>query len=184
MSDTLQRFKFSVEDFYALSDMGVFADRHVELLDGDIIEMTINPPHAKAVMKLQKRLERELGEHCFISSQNPLSLGEPATLPEPDLMVLKLGDYLDDSGHDRHPRPKDVYLLVEVSDTTLLIDQTRKLELYAEHGIREYWIADLAGQTWFVHREPVGDTYRVRLTYRFGEAFAPLAFEAAEHIWL
>lgn len=182
--DALQRFKFSVEDFYALAATGVFADRHVELLDGDVIEMTINPPHAKAVMKLQKVLEHALGERSLISTQNPLDLGERATLPEPDLMVIKRLEYLDTRGRDRHPRPEDVFLLVEVADTTLSLDQTIKLEAYARNGVTEYWIADLNARTWYVHREPVGDTYRLRLTYRFGEAFAPSAFPDAERVWL
>ena len=176
MNDTIQRFKFSVEDFYALSDMGVFADRHIELIDGDVIEITINPSHAKAVTKLQKAFLIGLGQNAMVYSQNPLDLGEPATLPGPDLMIIKRLDYLDSSGQDRHPYPDDVHLLIEVSDTTLLTDQTRKHELYAKHNISEYWIADLKGQNWFVHMEPVADTYRVRLTYPFGEAFAPLAF--------
>lgn len=54
------RFKFRLEDYYALHDMGLFTDRHV-VWDGDIIEMTVNPPHALVIVRLQKILERSFG---------------------------------------------------------------------------------------------------------------------------
>jgi Uma2 family endonuclease len=183
------RFKFTVKDFYALDEMGLFEDHKVELWDGDIVEMSMKPPHAKSVAKGQKEFERSFGDRALIYSQLPLDLGTLdagllITVPQPDLMIVKTGDYLDKTGKDRHAKPDDVLLLVEISDSSLSYDQNRKLQTYAKHGIVEYWIADLNSQTWFVYREPEGDTYRFKTTYRFGEAFAPSAFPDVAKAWL
>ena len=178
------RFQFTVADLYALSSVGLFTGRRVQLWDGDIIDMTVNPPHAKAVTALQKILTITFADRAIIYSQNPLDLGEPKTLPEPDVMLLKPGEYTDAAGRDRHPVASEVLLLIEVSDTTLLMDQTKKLSTYAAHGVGEYWIADLKSETWYVHHTPFEDGYRTRLSYRFGEAFAPLAFAEQADVWL
>jgi Uma2 family endonuclease len=180
----LTRFKFTVEDFYALAQLGLFEDHKVELWDGDIVEMSINPPHAKGVTRTHNEFFVAFMDRALVTSQNPLDIDEPDKLPQPDVMLLKLGDYLDGSGKDRHPKPHEVLLLVEISDSTLLYDQTHKLKMYAQHSIPEYWIADLNHQTWFVYREPTGDSYTFRTTYRFGEAFAPLAFPEVVKAWL
>jgi hypothetical protein len=42
------------------------------------------------------------------------------------------------------PRPGDLRLAVEISDTTLGFDLTTKAELYARAGIVEYWVVDVA----------------------------------------
>jgi Uma2 family endonuclease len=180
----LTRFKFTVKDFYALAQLGLFEDHKVELWDGDIVEMSINPPHAKSVTKLSTSFVLNFADKAVVTSQNPLDIGEKDKLPQPDLMLLTLGEYVDEAGRDRHPKPYEVLLLVEISDSTLYDDQTRKLKTYASHGITEYWIADLNHQIWFVYREPKGDTYTSKTTYRFGETFAPLAFPELAKAWL
>ena len=178
------RFKFTLEDYYTLHDMGLFADKHVELWDGDIIEMTVNPPHALAIMRLQKIFERSFGDKVLVSSQNPLNLGEENTLPEPDLMLLKDLPYVDAAGKARHPIPADVLLLVEVSDSTLKDDRGRKLARYARHGIQEYWVADIKNEQWFVYRKPLAKNYQEEQRYLFAEAFAPSAFHEQARVWL
>jgi Uma2 family endonuclease len=180
----LVRFKFTVKDFYALAELGLFEDHKVELWDGDIVEMSINPPHAKGVRNLSIDFILTFVDKALVTSQNPLDIEESDKLPQPDLMLLVPGEYVDETGRDRHPKPHEVLLLVEISDSTLLYDQTRKLKIYAKHGIREYWVADLKSRTWFVYQEPKGEDYAVKTTYAFGEAFAPLAFPDVVKAWL
>ena len=43
------RVRFSVEEFARMQDLGLFEGRHVELLDGELYEVTKNPPHNCAV---------------------------------------------------------------------------------------------------------------------------------------
>jgi Uma2 family endonuclease len=184
MAIASNRFKFTVEDLYALDNLGLFGDRKVELWDGDIIEMSINPPHAACVTALINRFAGEFLGRALITSQNPLDMGEPDKLPQPDVMLLKPISYLDQAGLPRHPKPEEVLLLVEVADSSLFDDQTRKLKAYAGHSVQEYWIADLNHQVWWVYREPKADSYGYTASYSFGESFAPLAFPQASRAWL
>ena len=85
-----------------------------------------------------------------MSVQDPLHLDEHSE-PQPDLMLLKpAADYY----RKRHPLPEDVFLLVEVSDTTLELDREEKLPAYGRAGILEVWIVDLNHATIEVYREP------------------------------
>ena len=53
--------------------------------------------------------------------------------------LLHEGSYLD------HPRPPDVLLLVEVSDSTLRQDTAIKLPLYAQVRVAELWTSCSVG---------------------------------------
>lgn len=99
-------------------------------------------------------------------------------------MITALDAYKGESGQISHPKPYKVLLLIEIAQDSLVYDQVDKLKIYAKHGIREYWIADLNSQTWFVYQEPRGEDYMVKLTYTFGTAFAPLAFPDVAKAWL
>jgi Uma2 family endonuclease len=73
-------------------------------------------------------------------------------------------------------RPDDVALLVEVADASLRYDRGVKALLYAEAGIRDYWIVELAGDAVEVYREPgPGGFQRTDRVGRDG-TLVPLAF--------
>ena len=66
-------------------------------------------------------------------------------------------------------------LVVEVSDTSLHFDLTRKAALYARASIAEYWVLDVAGHRLFVHREPEAGQYNSVVEYSQHESVTPLA---------
>ena len=57
------------------------------------------------------------------------------------------------------PGPGDIFLLIEVADSSLSVDRTVNLELYARADIRELWIVDPTTDRVLVHRSPSGDGY-------------------------
>jgi Uma2 family endonuclease len=79
----------------------------------------------------------------------------------------------------RHPRPEDVLLLIEVSDTTLDYDRGEKLPAYGQAGIPEVWILNLSDRTIEVYREPHFTGYGSVQTLRAGDTAVPLAFADA-----
>jgi Uma2 family endonuclease len=105
---------------------------------------------------------------------------EDENLPQPDVMLVAGPEkvYVD------HPRPADVYLLVEVSDSTLTKDRTIKLPLYAAHCIPELWIVNLVDQQIEVYTEPHGEEYLTRTTKPLTGYFAPQYFPDDSHQWL
>jgi Uma2 family endonuclease len=144
------RLRFSVEEFARMQDAGLFEGRHVELLDGELFEVTKNPPHNAAVAALADALRAILPRGQFSVREEKSIEPWPDWWPEPDIAVVRgiAADYFD-----RHPGPADVVLLVEVCDTSEE-DRTKKLAGYAAAGFPVYWILDLGLRQLEVYRDP------------------------------
>jgi Uma2 family endonuclease len=95
----------------------------------------------------------------------------PTSFPEPDVFILNrsIADFLVD-----YPKPEDLELVAEVSDSTLAFDLSTKAGLYARAGIVEYWVLDVTGRSLTVHREPSGGSYRSIVRYAADESVATL----------
>ena len=59
----------------------------------------------------------------------------------------------------RIPNPRIFFLLVEISNSTVEYDLGTKAKLYANSGIKEYWVVDLPNKQVWLHREPEGNRY-------------------------
>lgn len=150
-------------------EAGAFAGRRAELIDGVVYEMPPQlSPHASTLMLAQEVLRDVFSPELSLRCQMPLDLGT-ASMPEPDLAVVpgKSRDY-----YTAHPT--GAALILEVTDTTQYHDRKRKARTYAEAGIQDYWIVNLARDVLEVYRDPAGDTYRTRRILRRGEQIAPL----------
>ena len=108
----------------------------------------------------------QLQGKAVVRIQNPIQLGEYSE-PEPDLAVVRLPRQ---QYRLRHPNTEDVLLLVEVADSSLEFDQQVKLPLYAEHGIPEVWIVNVAEQQVEIHTSPQEGKYQFRQLVTFEEA--------------
>ncbi len=157
MAVEILRRRFTVDEYHRMGEAGIFReDDRVELIDGEIVEMTpIGSPHAACVTRLAHIFIAKVGERAVVRVQNPIILGATSE-PEPDVAV----------GHPRpdfyargHPEAADVWLVVEVADTSLAFDRTVKVPLYARAGIAEAWVVDLPGQRVEVYRRPAGGRY-------------------------
>lgn len=184
LSPPLVGRKFTYRELLDMERVGIIQeDQHVELLGGQLVVMTINPPHAAAVSHLSRRFNRVFADRAQIIAQSPLRLSddlEDDNLPQPDVMLVAGPEevYAD------HPRPADVYLLVEVSDSTLVKDRTVKLPLYAAHGIPELWLVNLVDKQIEVYTEPHGNDYLTRTTKPLTGYFAPQRFPDDLQQWL
>src|SRR5205814_10112068 len=82
--------RFSVKEYYRMAETGVLRpDARVELLDGQIIDMSLIGPFHGGVTKRLNRFFTILGQgQWLVAVQDPV---QPAELPEPepDLMLLK-----------------------------------------------------------------------------------------------
>lgn len=76
----------------------------------------------------------------------------------------------------RHPGAEDVWLIVEVSDTSLAYDGDVKGPSYARFGIPGVWIADVEGKTVTVCRHPSPPGYEEMKPYRGDQTWSPVAF--------
>jgi Uma2 family endonuclease len=162
--------RFTVHDYHRMAEAGILTEGdRVELIDGEIVEMSpIGWQHMLCVNLLNDLLSAHARSTAFISIQNPIRLSEHEE-PEPDITVLRR------NYGSRIPGPEDVILLVEVADTSLSYDRTRKLPLDARAGIAEAWIVDLQGEALERHTDPAGGTYRLTVRVGRGKEIQSLA---------
>ncbi len=169
--------RFSVKDYYRMAETGVLRrGARVELLDGRIIDMSpIGPSHAGVVIRLTRLFNCFPHAGWLLAVQNPVRLDD-CTEPQPDLMLLKP---MADDYRSRHPTPEDVFLLIEVSDSTLETDREEKLPVYGRAGIAEVWIVNLVNGTLEVYRKPHSSGYAPVQILREGDRIAPASFPDA-----
>jgi len=158
---------FTVDDYHAMARAGILGeDDRVELIEGEIVVMSpVGSRHAACVDILAELLIRAADHRTAIRVQSPVRLDD-STEPEPDVTVLVRRD---DAYSERLPRPKDVLLAIEVSDTTLDYDRRVKAQLYARHGIRQFWLVDLGSRTVEAFSAPGPDGYSKRSVYDGGD---------------
>jgi Uma2 family endonuclease len=178
------KHRFSVKDYYRMAESGVLRpDARVELLDGEIIDMSpIGPFHGGVVGRLTRLFTIHSKDRWLVWPQNPLRLGDHSE-PEPDVMLLKPSS---DDYTNRHPRPEDVFLLVEVSDAmvevsdaSLTTDLEKKLPAYGRAGVTEVWIVNLDEAVIEIYREPHFNGYGTKTVLHAGDQGHPLAFPDA-----
>ncbi len=176
MSAQPQRRLFTATEYYSMLDSGILLeDDRVELVAGEIVRMPpVGSPHAAPVKRLNRLLSLQLRDRAIVSVQDPIHLDDHSE-PEPDLAVLRPRE---DFYAAAHPRPEDVLLLVEVSDTSVDYDHQVKLPLYAAHAITEVWLVNVPRQRLEIYRDPdpASGVYRRELRRRRGETLSPQAF--------
>jgi Uma2 family endonuclease len=158
MGTVLQRRLFTADEYYRLAAAGILRENdRVELLDGDIVEMTpIGSHHAACVDRLNALLQRRVEGRGILRVQNPIRLNSRSE-PQPDLSVLKLRtDFYASS----HPQPGDVLLVIEVADSSASFDRDVKIPLYARSGVPEVWLVDLQEGHIEIFAQPVAEGYQ------------------------
>jgi Uma2 family endonuclease len=158
MGKNPHQVRITVDEYHRMAEVGLLApDARVELIEGVIVEMPpMGPRHAAAVRGLTELLARAVGSRATVSCQLPVELSEYSE-PQPDLALLIRRE---DFYATRHPSVEDVLLVIEVSDTSLHSDLRAKAALYAQHGIPELWVIDVAGGSIHVFLHPSDATYR------------------------
>ncbi len=151
------RHRFTVDDYYRMAETGILEpDDRVELLDGQVVEMSPSGSrHAACIRILTQLITDGLGARGLISAQLPVRLDQ-WNEPEPDIAILKARK---DSYLHAHPGPADVLLIVEIGDSSASADRLVKLLLYARFGITEVWLVDLQAGHLEMHRHPSDGTY-------------------------
>lgn len=174
MAVGLKRRLFTVEEYHWMARVGILCeDDRVELIDGEVIEMTpIGRRHASCVAGLVRHFTRALGDDALVWPQNPIRLGERSE-PQPDTVLLRPRLDLYSAVE---PVATDVLLLIEVSDTTLEYDREIKVPLYAQSAIPEVWLVNLQQNTVTIYLDPTPDGYRAARVVRRGDQLAPSAF--------
>jgi len=151
----------NVHEYHRMVEAGILdGDERVELLAGQIVNKAAKtPPHCAVVKRTMELLQKSLGSLVFLSIHDAVRLDDYSE-PEPDISVV-IPDPL--YYEDHHPIPSEIYLIIEVADTTLRTDCGIKAKIYAESGITDYWVLDVNNRQLHVFREPSQDGYQSRV---------------------
>ncbi len=170
----LQLRLWTVEDYHRMAEAGIFgAEERVELLEGKIIWMIAKgTAHRSAVGRTDYLFKNRLVNRAWVSIQEPVKLNERSE-PEPDVAVVKI-DPLDYADH--HPTPSEVYLIIEVADSSLKLDCETKSKAYSKAGIIDYWVLDVVSRQLHVFRQPADDGYQSEEIFAEDCTISPLEF--------
>jgi Uma2 family endonuclease len=168
------KHRFNVNEYYRMGETGILQpDARVELLDGEIFDMSpIGPFHGGVTKYLNHAFSVVSKGRWIVTAGDPVHLDDYSE-PQPDIMLVKP---TKDFYRKRHPQPADVYLLIEVADTTLLRDINEKLPVYGRSGVAEVWIVNLNDETIEVYRQPQFTGYGTRTVLSAGDLAEPQTF--------
>ena len=167
----------SLEEYHWLIEQRFFhEDERVELIEGVLHRMSPKGTrHAVCLSNFLRILPAAIGERAWIRAQDPITLPDSGSEPEPDLVLAapREGGYLES-----HPLPADVLLVVEIAQSSLEYDRQAKIPLYAAAAITEYWIVNLRDDLIEVFRGPtsaaeVTPYYRQHLCFSMQETVRP-----------
>lgn len=165
--------KWTVEQYHQMITAGVLENRSVELLNGEILEMSPEgEPHAYYSHEAAKYLERKLGNRATVRQSKPITIKASESEPEPDLAIVQpLGRvYLT-----HHPYPENIFWVIEFSQSSLGKDLEIKADTYAQAGIEEYWLINLRTLVLIIFRNPIEGKYQSQTRHTQG-MITPIAF--------
>ena len=164
-------YKWSVDEWHELVDSGVLEGKSIELLEGNIVEMSPEGiEHSYTNQSVSDYFRELLKGKAHVREAHPITLDNSE--PEPDIAIVELPTTIY---RQHHPFPQNIYLLIEVSNRTLSKDREQKTITYARNGIPEYWIIDLKNRKLIVHTQPQNNIYSQVTEYQSG-AIALQAF--------
>ncbi len=142
------------EQFHQLGNAAFFEGQRVILMEGEILVMPpIGDLHAGIVTVASAVLRDVFGPGFFVREEKSFDVGN-ATDPQPDIAVVAgtMREFL-------YQGITNVALIVEVSDSTIAYDRSKKASLYAKAGVADYWVINLDQKPPQVeiHRQPQPD---------------------------
>ncbi len=142
----------SVEEYHRLGEYNVNG-RRTELIRGLVIEkISKSPLHSTVGSSLHRLLLAQLPAGYSLWKEEPLTFVDSE--PEPDISVVQGGE---DDFTEAHPSTAE--LVVEVAVSSPALDR-ELASLYAEAGVKEYWIVLGKERRIEVYLEPKDGQYQ------------------------
>ncbi len=163
--------KWSLQDYHKMIEAGILEGRPVQLINGEIVEMSPEGPiHSNNIIKAARYLESILQNLAHVREAHPITLSNSE--PEPDIAIVK-GTI--DNYWRKHPTASDINLVIEVAQSSVHYDKVIKAKLYAAEGIPEYWLIDLNNNVVIVYTAPENGEYKNAASFKAG-IITPISF--------
>ena len=130
------------------------------------------PRHEEAVDALSEWSHEQVDRTSVrVRVQSTVGLPELDSVPLPDVAWVRRRSYLK-----ARPEGADLFLVIEVSDSSLNYDRGTKAKLYAASGIADYWVVNLRDECIEVFRDPQEGEYQSHEVFDRGHTVRPLKF--------
>lgn len=177
---TAELWRWDERAFVRAWETGFFGDHRVEMVAGEVYFVSIGLWHGTVGANLARLLWVE-GWHT-----TQATLPAAGSMPDPDVWVLRRGSVpvarLGETGKLSRPNPADVGLVVEVSDSSFIVDMHVKTKIYAAASYPVYWVVHRRGIEIFT--DPSEDGYREQCTVpadgRVALPYAPVEIAVAD----
>ena len=168
--------KWTVKEYHKLAEIGIFnPEERLELIEGNIIKISAKGTlHAAATRRTANLLHNLLGNQAAVYNKSPIALDDNSE-PEPDIAAVRI-DPFDYATH--HPTPSEVYLIIEVADSSITFDREIKAKAYARSGIADYWVLNVGDRQLHVFREPTENGYQSEVILGETASISPIEFPA------
>ena len=145
--------RFTVDEVRDMVRLGVLDEgARIELIEGELVDMPADGPrHNDWSVIIGRWLFTNLGPEYAILPGSTLVLSD-FNAPKPDFSIYP-------ARRNAGVRGPDLLLAIEQADSSLARDLGWKADLYARHGLREYWVIDLEAERVHVHRAPSPEGY-------------------------
>ena len=164
---------FTVDECLAMLEAGILCeDDRIELIDGELLVMApIGDNHDNTTDWLNELCVLTFGGRARVRVQGSIRLNNMSA-PQPDIAILRRRPLSD----SRPYYPEDIFLVMEVANTSLRYDSGPKLARYAAAGIAEVWIVNLRDATVTAYTGLSDSAYTNIRIYQAGESISPQAF--------
>lgn len=164
VSEAAEPARFTAEEFSRMVDADVFGDRSVELVHGEIIELSpAYNVHGMMVSKMIVRLAALFGE-ARISTDVFVQL-DGDSVRAFDVVVLSEG-----VTKEKMLEPSEVFLGVEVAYSSAPRDLGEKMRHYAAAGIRAYLVVEIEPRLVHLLTSPGADCFAEHVKVPFGDS--------------
>jgi len=128
-----------------LQEAGLLAER-IELLEGELWDMPAEGAHhASLKVWLNEYLVLHKPANVRVACDTTVRLSD-RYWPSPDFVLFPA------TRNIAEVTGPELLLVIEISDSSLRDDLVIKGEAYRRHGVREYWVCDLAARATYVHQ--------------------------------
>lgn len=145
--------RFTLDEYHQMIEQGVLkSGEPVELLEGNLVKkMSHGTAHDNVMDLIEGLFPRLTLGDWFVRCQRAISL--PPSEPEPDYAIVRGPRNRYASAH---PGPADIGLVIEVADSSLLIDRHDKGSIYARANLPLYWVVNVVDRVIEVYSQPAG----------------------------
>jgi Uma2 family endonuclease len=170
------RRAFTVDDVRRMIDADVLGeDERIELIEGELVMMAAKGyAHELIKSAVGRAIARAASDDVMVGFEMSIQLSDN-TIVEPDIAVFPKHLLLRSAANFVQLASGSLSLAIEVAASSLAYDKGLKSQLYARHGVQEFWVIDANSRVTWVHTGPQGEGWSSIVEHGADQALSTMA---------